>query len=583
MPGAPSTLAARPLEALALSTADLGRAYEASLGRPARKQGGVYYTPAVVVEHGVEQALGRLLRGLSPQQARRLTILDPACGAGAFLVGAYHALLRWGQARAGAPLGLAERLGILTGQIHGVDSDPRAVELTRLALLLQALQGEEGLVTRQVVEDTLAALATTIQRGDSLLAPIGRGAGRVDPDAFDWSAAFPAIMGRGGFDAVIGNPPYLSFAGRQTVALPPATRRQIIQPGAGWPAAHALFVERAVRTLSRRVVGFVVPAQMGRLAGYQSARDTVADASRLVEARYWGEDIFRDAVTPILTFITDRRHAGDSLVIHEDGERQRARFGLGHSWHVSSASALIERVAACSESLGALVADPGVHTGNCGRRLIVPAGDAPARTVPVLEGRQVRRYACAPPTRALRLDVAPAPGEYFTIRPAARYEAAGFVIRQTAAYPIVGPRRHATYFRNSLLALYAPTSGPSIEYLAGLLNSTLLRVIYAEQTPESRQRAFPQVKVMSLRRLPIRRLDFTRPADVAGHASISGLVEELLSLHATVAERATAGDRAAIQRQIEATDRTLDQLVYALYDLTERERALVERLALKRR
>ena len=56
------------------------------------------------------------------------------------------------------------------------------------------------------------------------------------------------------------------------------------------------------------------------------------------------------------------------------------------------------------------------------------------------------------------------------------------------------------------------------------------RVIYAEQTPESRQRAFPQVKVNSPCRLPIHRLNLTQPAASTDHASITGLVEELLAL-----------------------------------------------------
>ena len=71
------------------------------------------------------------------------------------------------------------------------------------------------------------------------------------------------------------------------------------------------------------------------------------------------------------------------------------------------------------------------------------------------------------------LSYTPADREYFTIRPVERYRSAPFLIRQTAAYPIVGPRLGAVYFRNSLLALYPPPAEREMDvrFLVGLLNS----------------------------------------------------------------------------------------------------------------
>ena len=60
---------------------------------------------------------------------------------------------------------------------------------------------------------------------------------------------------------------------------------------------------------------------------------------------------------------------------------------------------------------------PGVHTGNCAAQLVHPLDKAPVGAVPVLEGRQIDRYRCDSPNKALRLDYKPGPGEYFTIRP----------------------------------------------------------------------------------------------------------------------------------------------------------------------
>jgi len=237
---------------------------------------------------------------------------------------------------------------------------------------------------------------------------------------------------------------------------------------------------------------------------------------------------------------------------------------------VSRHHSLIEKLRERSFSLGGLVADPGVHTGNCARKLIFRLDEAPPGAVPILEGKQISRYQCLPPAKALRLDLTPEPGEYFTIRPEARYAAAPFLIRQTAPYPIVGPRRGATYFRNSLLALYPPKDGLDIRYLVALLNSRLLRFAYTELVPESRQRAFPQVKVGSLRQLPIRSIDFSDTSDATAHARLVALADRTLSL-------AEAREPAAPRHRLPDIDEQIDRLVYGLYGLTADEAALIER------
>jgi hypothetical protein len=566
-----------------------------------RKATGVYYTPDAVVEYLVARTLDDLLAGQSPEATAALTILDPACGAGAFLLGAYRHLLAWYRARAlqarrrrdggalirssdGAwHLSLTARRDILLAHIHGVDRDPRAVELTRLTLLLALREGVPGESDALPVPD----LARTIRCGDALLgpdfreSPAARGLGEGEIAAlnpFDWEAAFPAIGARGGFDAVIGNPPYLSYSGRQAVALPAPVRRYLLDryAGAGWPAAHAFFITRAARDLARRRVAFVVPDQVGHLAGYAPTRALLARESRLVEVYYWGERVFAGAITPALTFVADRHHDGPATIREPNRPPGVARLADGRPWQDDRHATLLAKIRDGGDSLGALVADPGVHTGNCARALLGPLADAPAGVVPILEGRQVGRYRCAPPAKALRLDYAPGPGDYFAIRPVARYADAPFLIRQTAPYPIVGPRRGAVYFRNSLLALYPPADGRAVEWLVGLLNSSLMRYVYRAAVRESRQRAFPQVKVGALRALPIRRPDLADPRDRALHDAIVATVRALLALHEDHDASPPERERAELRTAAEVLDRRIDREVYELYRLDEGEVGLIE-------
>lgn len=244
-----------PYEFSVLSADILGQVYEQFLGKvikltagrravvedkpEVKKAGGVYYTPTYIVDYIVRQTVGKLLEGKTPKQAAKLRILDPACGSGSFLIGAYQFLLDWHlawygehgsknevyQDKTGAPrLTIAERKRILLNNIYGVDLDPQAVEVTKLSLLLKVLEGasREALERQRRLfhERALPDLGSNIKCGNSLIGPDfydGQQAGLFDEEekyrlnVFDWRGkdGFPQIMKAGGFDAVIGNPPYV--------------------------------------------------------------------------------------------------------------------------------------------------------------------------------------------------------------------------------------------------------------------------------------------------------------------------------------------------------------------------------------
>jgi len=244
-----------PYEFSVLGADILGSVYEQFLGKVIRltagnravvedkpevkKAGGVFYTPAYIVQHTV----GKLLEGESSKQAAGITILDPACGSGSLLIGAYQYLLDWYLARYVAEgaeknskgkaarlrpssasgewrLTTSEKKRILLEHIYGVDIDAQAVEVTKLSLLLKVLEGESGESLNSQMklfhERVLPDLDRNIQCGNSLIGPDFYD-GQLDLDtetaqrinAFDWHVAFPQIFKAGGFDAVIGNPPYV--------------------------------------------------------------------------------------------------------------------------------------------------------------------------------------------------------------------------------------------------------------------------------------------------------------------------------------------------------------------------------------
>ena len=89
-------------------------------------------------------------------------------------------------------------------------------------------------------------------------------------------------------------------------------------------------------------------------------------------------------------------------------------------------------------------------------------------------------------------------------------------------------------------------------------------------------KVFAEIKVVYVKRLPIRPIDFSDPADTARHDRMVALVEQMLALHEQLRAAKTAHDQTLLQRQIGATDRQIDRLVYELYGLTEEEIGIVE-------
>jgi len=240
-----------PYEFSVLPAEILGQVYEQFLGKvirltkggqarveekpEVRKAGGVYYTPAYIVDYIVQNTVGKLLAGRAPRRAAGLRVLDPACGSGSFLIGAYQYLLDWHRdwylahgperhARGRHPvlyrgnggqwrLTSAERKRILLENIYGVDIDPQAVEVTKLSLLLKVLEGEsEETVANQLRlyhERALPDLGANIKCGNSLIGPDfynGRQRNLFDEEQryrindFDWPREFPQVFEAGGFE-----------------------------------------------------------------------------------------------------------------------------------------------------------------------------------------------------------------------------------------------------------------------------------------------------------------------------------------------------------------------------------------------
>ncbi|MFM2339066.1 MAG: hypothetical protein RL115_2259, partial [Bacteroidota bacterium] len=209
-----------------------------------RKAGGVYYTPKYIVDYIVKNTVGKIIDGLAPKQIAEKRFADIACGSGSFLIGVYDYLLdhhkkyyteklkdKTELTKSSEDFGNADykdgqwiltlklKQEILMNNIYGVDIDGQAVEVTQMSLFLKMLEEENvsSTATKQgaLFSKVLPDLSKNIVCGNSLIGfDIMNGQLFEDDELkklnpMDYETAFPAIMRNGGFDAVVGNPPYV--------------------------------------------------------------------------------------------------------------------------------------------------------------------------------------------------------------------------------------------------------------------------------------------------------------------------------------------------------------------------------------
>lgn len=270
-----------------------------------RKAGGVYYTPVPIVDYIVEETLGPLLKGKTPGEVAKLRVVDPACGSGSFLIAAFQYLIDWHTAyyaeqpknRArhldrvqggGLRLGTAERKRILLANVFGVDIDRQAVEVTKLSLLLKVIEGQSQM--ELAVGRILPDLGDNIRCGNSLIDldfPMTMDASeeeRLLYNPFDWRKEFKQVFEEGGFDAVIGNPPYFSIDnvwGRKD--------RRLGYMKSHYPAIHTdktdilfYFLNKAA-TICRGETAFIVSRSFLEADKAQKLRGWLADNVQLRE------------------------------------------------------------------------------------------------------------------------------------------------------------------------------------------------------------------------------------------------------------------------------------------------------------
>lgn len=371
-----------------------------------RKAGGVYYTPAYIVDYIVQHTVGRQIEGLSPAQLaggrgrQPFRALDMACGSGSFLLGAYQCLLdhclKWYAENRPAThkkavyrdpkdghwrLTIEERKRILTTHVFGVDIDRQAVEVTKLSLLLKVLEGEtdQSLSEQQRLfhERALPNLSDNIKCGNSLIGPdyfTGRLIAdpeemkRVNP--FDWKRGFPEAMKAGGFDCVIGNPPYVRIQTmKEWAPLEVEIYKELFQAGrTGNYDIYVVFIEQGLNLLGPEGrLGFICPHKFFNSKYGEPIRRVIAEGKHLSHVVHFGaQQVFDGATTYTCMLCLDKSPASKCRVVKVEDLIDWRTGGMvtdglvkatsitAAEWNfpVGNGSALFDRLSSLPQTLG---------------------------------------------------------------------------------------------------------------------------------------------------------------------------------------------------------------------------------------
>lgn len=326
-------------------TITAGRTFNIMEAPEVSASAGVVPTPKMIVEQVVKDTLSPLVEGKTFNELSQIRIADICCGSGTFLISAYDFLLEKRMEKIieeriedpkvvyevdgkGLTFTLKGKRDILENNLYGVDINPYAAEVTEFSLLLKLLEGENEVTINNYIHQhsskILPNLKSNIKCGNSL----------VDskffdfmPDAleddellfnvkpFDWNEEFADIMASGGFDAIIGNPPYVRIQNMQKynpqeIKYYQSSDSQYTVAKKATIDKYFVFIQRAIQLLNPSgLLGYIVPHKFFLTTGGKELRKFITENHQISKIIHFGvTQVFpeRSTYTAILILQANR-------------------------------------------------------------------------------------------------------------------------------------------------------------------------------------------------------------------------------------------------------------------------------------
>ena len=651
-----------PYEFSVLSVEILGSAYEQFLGKQikvdkahrahieekpeVRKAGGVYYTPQYIVEYIVKNTVGKLIEGKKPKEIEKIKIVDPACGSGSFLIGAYQYLLDWhrnyylerhaelvsasakneetkkrvrGADKLLTPEGnltTSEKKRILLNNIFGVDIDVNAVEVTKLSLLLKCMEGEtEASIANQFRlfnERVLPTLDDNIKDGNSLI-DTDYYAGELDfgeekkIKPFNWQKGFSEVFKKGGFDAVIGNPPY----GFHQIHSDNVKQylKKYFRASQGSFENYFLFYEKSLKLLTENGLhGFIVPVTWLTIPSAKSLRKFILDDYSIKEISWLPDRVFEEAQVNTLVSIIQKAKPTKTLVniydslgfvnppqtqnTFEQSKFKKSDYYIG-IFENDLDQSIFTKISKLSEPLKEFCRPcSGYNPYEVGKGIAPDGKPHSKETVQTKPYNSEKKLGKEWKAEIIGRDLS---RYYLTITGkrwikygswlSAPRDPNNFLGKRILVQEITGGKDRriiATYYDGELyhsrdvIPIKFDNDSVNPFYILALINSDLMTWYHHKRNPKAQKGLFPKVLVSDLEKLPIRKIDSGNKEDVSSQAEIINLVDQLIKLNEEKATVKLESRINQIKSKIDYCESRIDELIYQLYELTADEIKIVE-------
>jgi len=527
-----------------------------------RKEHGIYYTPSFIVDYIVKNALGPVLDNCrSISDLKKIKVLDPACGSGSFLIKAIETIVKKYREFNSRGDEMLIKLQILEENIYGVDLDPQAVEITRLNLLINTL-----------TEKMKLPMLDNIKNGNSLISGIDEelekyfGKNFKDKKPFNWKEEFPKVFEQGGFDVIIGNPPYVVLESSDSQL--PFLKDRYESSAGGKVNLYKAFIERGYLLLKEDgYLGFICPSNYLSSADSEVLRKLLLEKTNLIEIiEYSEKDKIFDNVTQALTTIifkknNNYRNNSLRLVTKKQGSIIVNQKDLlsGKKLGFVVENKIIKKISKQKLRLNDLL-DGYQGEINVSTKKDFFSKEPKNGYIPLMRGNNIMRYRFSVPEEFCQVG----------IDNRHHWKKQRLVLQEVSNQQQERRIKTVLISKNNLCGhttnyCFPKNKETDIYYLLGLLNSKLVNYYFkyfnnTNHIPIGEIKAIPTPKAIRLEQ------------DLIGK-----LVKTMISLEAKIssaAENSNEWDR--LKNEIEKTDKKIDEEVYKLYSLTPEEIKIIE-------
>lgn len=289
-----------------------------------RKEAGIYYTPISIVDYIIQNTLvPEIIKEKDPLNLKKIKVLDPSCGSGSFLIKSFDYFMnaysshnreiieKYNKTRNGAvyaQLITDPSIKIVKENLFGVDLDSQAVEIASVNVLLKALTGRVKLPL---------IMRENIKQGNSLIKNK-----EYSIVAINWEGEFKEIMDNGGFDVIVGNPPWGADISEYKDYI-----EANFSLAKGQYDSYELFIELSKTILKKGGIwGFVIPDSIFN-PEHIHVRKYLAEKTKILKIVKLGEGFFKDVFrsTAIIIFkneLPSKDHEIDILILRKSDRKK---------------------------------------------------------------------------------------------------------------------------------------------------------------------------------------------------------------------------------------------------------------------